>query len=159
MFIYDPSCLVVCVTGNPTTYYSINTNTYHYSRQKIRHLPIKTQSYSIFRVPTTQLAKMSIALKFVELTADSLKICYKISSLPPLATLVCWMHLSVLGWSWLIMTYVFVCHFWGLSSRPLFHCFPACCMSLFPNLFCPSILVFIYFSYCCCPFPFLFSFS
>ena len=51
---------------------SINTNTYHYSGQKIRHLPIKTHSYSILLVPTTQLAKMSIDLKFVKLTADVL---------------------------------------------------------------------------------------
>ena len=52
---------------------SINTNTYHYSGQKIRHLPIKTHSYSIIRVPTTQLAKMSIDLKFVKLTAGVLE--------------------------------------------------------------------------------------
>ena len=44
-----------------------------YSGQKIRHLPIKTQSYSVLRVPTTQLAKMSIDLKFVKLTADVLE--------------------------------------------------------------------------------------
>ena len=34
----------------------------------------KTHPYSILQVPTTQLAKMSIDLKFVELTADVLKI-------------------------------------------------------------------------------------
>ena len=40
----------------------------------MRHLPTKTHSYgSILRVPTTQLAKMSIGLKFVELTADVLE--------------------------------------------------------------------------------------
>ena len=33
----------------------------------------KAHSYSILRVPTTQLAKMSIDLKFVELTADVLE--------------------------------------------------------------------------------------
>ena len=33
----------------------------------------KTHSYSILRVPTTQLAKMSIDLKFVKLTADILE--------------------------------------------------------------------------------------
>ena len=32
-----------------------------------------THSYSILRVPTTQLAKMSIDLKFVKLTADVLE--------------------------------------------------------------------------------------
>ena len=53
---------------------SINTNTYHYSGQKIGHLPtIKNHPYSILRVPTTQLAKMSVDLKFVELTADVLE--------------------------------------------------------------------------------------
>ena len=34
---------------------------------------MKTHLYSILRVPTTQLAKMSIGLKFVELTADVLE--------------------------------------------------------------------------------------
>ena len=38
-----------------------------------RHLPIKTHSYSVLRVPTTQLANMSIDLKFVKLTADGLE--------------------------------------------------------------------------------------
>ena len=52
---------------------SINTNTYHYSGQKIGHLPIENHPYSMLRVPTTQLAKMSIDLKFVELTADVLE--------------------------------------------------------------------------------------
>ena len=33
----------------------------------------KTHSYSILRVPTTQLTKMSIDLKFVKLTADVLE--------------------------------------------------------------------------------------
>ena len=32
---------------------------------------------SILQVPTTQLAKMSIDLKFVELTADVLEICFQ----------------------------------------------------------------------------------
>ena len=41
--------------------------------KKIGHLPIKNHPYSILRVPTTQLAKMSIDLKFVELTADVLE--------------------------------------------------------------------------------------
>ena len=53
---------------------SKNTNTYHYSEQEKRSLRIKTHSYSILQVPTTQLAKMSIDLKFVELTADVLEI-------------------------------------------------------------------------------------
>ena len=35
-------------------------------------LKIKTHLYCILQVPTTQLAKMSIDLKFVELTADVL---------------------------------------------------------------------------------------
>ena len=39
-------------------------------------LLIKTRPYSIFQVPTTQLAKMSIDLKFVELTADVLAIFF-----------------------------------------------------------------------------------
>ena len=47
----------------------MNANTYHYSG----HLPIKTHSYGILRVPTRQLAKMSIDLKFVKLTADVLE--------------------------------------------------------------------------------------
>ena len=34
----------------------------------------KTHSLSILQVPTTQLAKVSIDLKFVELTSDALKI-------------------------------------------------------------------------------------
>ena len=34
---------------------------------------MKTNPYSILQVPTTQLAKMSIHLKFVELTADALE--------------------------------------------------------------------------------------
>ena len=37
---------------------------------------MKTHPYSILQVPTTQLAKMSIDLKFVELTADVLKILF-----------------------------------------------------------------------------------
>ena len=52
---------------------SVMHKTYHYSGQKIGHLPIKNHPYSILRVPTTQLAKMSIDLKFVELTADVLE--------------------------------------------------------------------------------------
>ena len=36
----------------------------------------KTHSYSILHVPTTQLAKMSIDLKFVEITADTLDIFF-----------------------------------------------------------------------------------
>ena len=36
----------------------------------------KTHPYSILQVPTTQLAKMSIDLKFVELTADVLEIFF-----------------------------------------------------------------------------------
>ena len=51
----------------------IPTLTYRYSGQEIGHLPMKTHPYSILQVPTTQLAKMSIALKFVELTADVLE--------------------------------------------------------------------------------------
>ena len=56
----------------------IPTLTYHYSGQKIGHLPVKNHPYtpvpgSILRVPTTQLAKMNIDLKFVELTADVLE--------------------------------------------------------------------------------------
>ena len=52
----------------------INADTYHcYSGQRIGPLPIKTHPYSILQVPTTQLAKMSIDLKFVELTADVLE--------------------------------------------------------------------------------------
>ena len=54
----------------------MNTNTYHYSGQKIGPLSIKTHPYSILQVPTTQLAKMSIDLKFVELTADVLEIFF-----------------------------------------------------------------------------------
>ena len=46
---------------------------YSYKKQKIRHLPIKTHPHGILRVPTTQLAKMSIDLKFVKLTADVLE--------------------------------------------------------------------------------------
>ena len=38
-------------------------------------LKIKTHLYCILQVPTTQLVKMSIDLKFVELTADVLGIC------------------------------------------------------------------------------------
>ena len=53
-----------------------NTNTYHYSGQKIGPLPIKTHPYSILPVPTTQLAKMSIDLEFVELTADVLEVFF-----------------------------------------------------------------------------------
>ena len=34
---------------------------------------MKTHPYSILQVPTTQLANMSIGLKFVELTADVLE--------------------------------------------------------------------------------------
>ena len=41
--------------------------------QKIGHLPIKTHPCSILQVPTAQLAKMRIDLKFVELTADVLE--------------------------------------------------------------------------------------
>ena len=37
---------------------------------------MKTHPYSILKVPTTQLAKMSIGLKFVELTADVLEIFF-----------------------------------------------------------------------------------
>ena len=55
-------------------YYSKNTNTYHFSEHEIGPLPMKTHPYSISHVPTTQLAKMSIYLKFVELTADVLEI-------------------------------------------------------------------------------------
>ena len=62
----------------------IPTLTYHYyiyrpSGQKIGPLPMKTHPYSLFNsilqglVPTTQLAKMSIDLKFVKLTADVLE--------------------------------------------------------------------------------------
>ena len=54
----------------------IPTVTYHYSGQKVGPLPIKTHPYSILQVPTTQLAKMRIDLKFVELTAGVLKIFY-----------------------------------------------------------------------------------
>ena len=36
--------------------------------------PSQTQPHSILQVPTTQLAKMSIDPKFVELTADVLEI-------------------------------------------------------------------------------------
>ena len=46
------------------------------SGQKIRPLPIKTHPHSTLQVPTTQLATMSIDLKFVELTADALEIFY-----------------------------------------------------------------------------------
>ena len=47
---------------------------YYYSGQKTGHLPIKNHPYSsVLRVPTTQLANMSIDLKFVELTADVLE--------------------------------------------------------------------------------------
>ena len=42
--------------------------------QEIGSLPIKTHPYSMLQLPTTQLAKMSIDLKFVELTADVLEI-------------------------------------------------------------------------------------
>ena len=41
-------------------------------------LLIITHPCSILQVPTTQLAKMSIDLNFVELTADVLEIFYKI---------------------------------------------------------------------------------
>ena len=34
---------------------------------------MKNHPYSILRVPTTQLSKMSIDVKFVELTADVLE--------------------------------------------------------------------------------------
>ena len=54
----------------------VYTNTYHYSGQKIRPLPIKTHPYTTLQVPTTQLAKMSIDVKFVELTADVLEIFF-----------------------------------------------------------------------------------
>ena len=37
---------------------------------------MKTHPHSILQVPTTQLAKMSIDLKFVELTADVLEIFF-----------------------------------------------------------------------------------
>ena len=53
---------------------SKNTNTNDYRGQKLGRLPIKTHPYSILQVPTTQLAKMSIGLKFVEITADVLEI-------------------------------------------------------------------------------------
>ena len=43
---------------------------------KIGPLPTKTHPFSILQVPTTQLAKMSIGLKFVELTADVLEIFF-----------------------------------------------------------------------------------
>ena len=36
----------------------------------------KTHPHGILQVPTTQLAKMSIDLKFVKLTADVLEIFY-----------------------------------------------------------------------------------
>ena len=52
------------------------TNTHHYSGQKIGPLLIKTHPQSILQVPTTQLAKVSIDLKFVELTADVLEIFF-----------------------------------------------------------------------------------
>ena len=42
----------------------------------INTLLIKTHPYIILQVPTTQLAKMSTDLKFVELTADVHGICY-----------------------------------------------------------------------------------
>ena len=48
----------------------------------VTHVPIKTHPCSILQVPTTQLAKMSIDLKFVELTADVLEIFF-INSFPP----------------------------------------------------------------------------
>ena len=51
-----------------------STLTNHYSGQKIGPLPIKTHPSSLLQVPTTQLAKMSIDLKFVELTAGVLDI-------------------------------------------------------------------------------------
>ena len=62
--------------NSPRKSLSKNTNTYHYSGQKIRPLPKKTHPCSILQVPTTQLAKMSIDLGFVELTADVLEIFF-----------------------------------------------------------------------------------
>ena len=44
----------------------------HFVLLKNKHLTIKTHSFSILPVPTTQLAKMNIDLKFVEFTADVL---------------------------------------------------------------------------------------
>ena len=66
--------LINSCTKSPT--FSKNTSTYHYSGRKIGPLPIKTHPYSILQVPTTQLAKMSIDLKFVELAADVLEIFF-----------------------------------------------------------------------------------
>ena len=74
---------MVCVNAPPeekiptlTNIADKKTNTHQYSRQKIGPLPTKTRPYSILQVPTTQLAKMSIDLTFVELTADVLKIFF-----------------------------------------------------------------------------------
>ena len=48
-----------------------------FSNKRIGPLPLrKTHPHSILQVPTTQLAKMSIDPKFVELTADVLVIKY-----------------------------------------------------------------------------------
>ena len=62
---------------NPNHYNGEQQNIYIYSGVyifKIVPLPIKTHPHSILQVPTTQLVKMSIDPKFVELTADVLKI-------------------------------------------------------------------------------------
>ena len=47
---------------------TLTTTRLYYSGQKIGPLPKKTHPYSMLQVPTTQLAKMTIDLKFVEQT-------------------------------------------------------------------------------------------
>ena len=56
--------------NSPSNKVRIPTLTIHYNGQKIG--PLKKQTHPYLQVPTTQLAKMGIDPKFVELTADVL---------------------------------------------------------------------------------------
>ena len=55
---------IIITQGQPT-----------HKKIRLENKQIKTHLYCMLQVPTTQFAKMSIDLKFVELTADVLEIC------------------------------------------------------------------------------------
>ena len=68
--------MMLDLAQNPSPEVKIPTLTIIHGGQKIGPLPIITHPYSLMQVPTTQLAKMTIDPKFVELTADVLEKFY-----------------------------------------------------------------------------------
>ena len=65
-----------CVTRRTTTHYLIDISEHKFGRKRNLAETVMTNSenglYCMLQVLTTQLAKMSVDLKFVELTADVL---------------------------------------------------------------------------------------